>query len=70
MTDKPGESIEITRRTKRGEHYTIEGVDRRTGQKASVEIPAPTLEGRSRKDAEALMRRSIYGTIRAEREGR
>ena len=61
----PRESVEITRVDKRGDYYTVEGVDRRTGKKSSAEVPAPSLEGfRTRRDAEAYMRRSIYGVSR------
>lgn len=56
----PKHRVEITRAVKRGEWYTVEGVA--GGKKTSVDIPAPTVESRSRRDAEALMRRSILGT--------
>lgn len=64
----PKDHSAITRVTKRGDWYTVEGVS--GGRKTSVDIPAPSVESRDRKSAEALMRRSLYGTARAEREGR
>lgn len=70
MSGRPGESIEITKVDKRREHYTVEGVNRRTGERTSVEIPAPTVEERSRKDADRMMRRVLDGTMQQEREAR
>lgn len=43
---------------KKGEWYTVKG-RASNGREVSVDIPAPTVEGRTRKDAEALFARSI-----------
>lgn len=53
--------VDLTKVEKRGEWYHVEGVA--AGKRESVDIPAPSVEGRSRNDAEGLFRRSIYGTV-------
>jgi hypothetical protein len=53
--------VDLTKVEKRGDWYRVEGVV--AGKRESVEIPAPSVEGRSRQDAEGLFRRSIYGTV-------
>lgn len=63
----PKKDVTITRAEKRGEHYTIEGIAE--GRKTTVHIPAPSVEGRSRESAEALMRRGLLGTKRMEERG-
>lgn len=61
----PRKAVEILNVSKRGEWYTVEGVDRRTGKKTSVDIPAPSLEShRTRAAAESYLRRSIFGASR------
>ena len=51
---------------KRGDYYTVTGyVD---GRKVSCEIPAPTVEERSSKDARALAERSLKTTARVEKD--
>lgn len=52
----------ITRADKRGEWHTVEGIV--DGKKVTAHIPAPSIDGKPRKDAEALIRRSLYGTSR------
>ena len=59
------EKVDLTRVTKRGEWYRVEGVA--NGKQGRVDIPAPSVEGRSQKDAEGLFRRSIYGVTAQER---
>jgi hypothetical protein len=68
MNGPDPKNAEITRVTKRGEHYTIEG--RVDGRKTECHIPAPSLEGVPKKAAEAFMRRSLYGTDSMGRDGR
>ena len=50
--------------SKRGDHYTVEGVAE--GRKVSVEIPAPSIEVNKSKEVEAYMRRGLLGTKRME----
>jgi hypothetical protein len=63
----PRQQVEITRVDKRGDWHTVEGVVK--GKKVQAHIPAPSLEGRPRKDAEALIRRSLFGVSRMEDSG-
>lgn len=53
--------------SRRGDFYRINGKDKE-GRVGSVEIPVQTLDKLPRKDAEALMRRGVYGTIHSERD--
>jgi hypothetical protein len=57
--------IQIQEVTKRGEWYTVKGGS--GSEHASVEIPANTVESRSRGDAEALFRRGLAGEILRQR---
>jgi len=57
----PKTQVTVTRVKKEGAYYTVEGVVR-GGKSETVHIPAPTIESRSRQSAEALMRRSLYGS--------
>lgn len=66
-TYDPKKEVDITRATKRGDYYTVQGVAE--GKKAEVHIPAPSLEKMSRRDAEAYMRRGLLGTKRMEERG-
>lgn len=72
MSDKPSydprDKVDLTRIEKRGEWYKIEG--RVKGRKTVVEIAAPDIESKSRREAESLMRRSVYGVDRSEKEAR
>jgi len=54
--------VEITEVSKRGEWYSVKGRTR-DGRTASVDIPAASIEVMSREKSEALMRRSVLGTI-------
>ena len=56
----PESQVVITARTKRGEFYEIQGLV--GGKKVAVEIHAEHVERRPLKEAEALMKRSLYGT--------
>ena len=56
----PRDRVNITSVKKRGDWYSIQGTA--DGKKASVDIPAPSLDGKSASSAEALMRRSLLGT--------
>ena len=55
----PKDKAEVTRVSKRGDWYTVEGYA--SGKKVSIDVPAPSIDGASRREAEALMRRSLYG---------
>lgn len=48
----------MTEVSKRGDWYTVKG-RASDGREVSVDIPAPTVEGHSRRDAEKLFERSI-----------
>ena len=61
----PRDKVDLTKVDKRGEWYTIKGMIK--GRETSVEIPAPTIESRTRREAESLMRRSLYGTAQSEK---
>ena len=61
----PRDKVDLTHVNKRGEWYTVRGVIK--GLETSVEIPAPTIESKTRREAEALMRRSLYGTAQSEK---
>ena len=56
----PRDRVTVTSVKKRGAWYTVQGVA--DGKKASVDIPAPSLDGRPASAAEALMRRSLLGS--------
>ena len=61
----PRSKVDLTHVDKKGEWYKVEGyVD---GRKVGVEIPAPTIESKTRREAESLMRRSLYGTAQSEK---
>ncbi len=74
MSDRPGggrptfdpkDQVHGIESRKRGEWYETTGYV--GGRKVSVGIPANEVEGRSSKDAHALMRRSLLGTANQER---
>jgi hypothetical protein len=57
----PKDRVAVTRVSKRGEWHTVEGIVQ--GRKVTAHIPSPTLDGqKTRTAAEALMRRTLYGT--------
>ena len=60
MSDPKG--VEITDRKKEDGWYKFEGVV--DGKRVSVDVHAKDVESRSRKDAESLAKRSLYGTAR------
>lgn len=64
MTDAydPKAHVHITKVDKRGEWHTVKGIV--AGKEVTAHIPAPSLDGRQRKDAEALIRRTLLGTSR------
>ena len=64
----PRHKVDLTRVSKKGSWYTVEGYV--GGRKTSVEIAAPDIESRSRREAESLMRRSVYGVNRSDKETR
>ena len=64
----PRSKVDLTRVSKRGDWYTVEGYVK--GRKTSVDIPAPSVESKTRREAEALMRRSVYGVAQSEKEAR
>lgn len=66
MTYDPKSEVTITKVEKRGEYHEVEG--RVNGRKVTAGIPAPSLDGRTRKDAEALIRRTLLGTSRMDHE--
>lgn len=59
--------VEITGGTKKGEWETVTGRTK-DGKIASIDIHAKSLEGMSRVDRDALIRRSLFG--QAQQEGR
>lgn len=70
MSDRPSYDpkghVDLTRVEKRGDWYTVEGYVK--GRKSSVDIPAPSIESKTRREAESLMRRSVYGASRSDRD--
>lgn len=65
----PGDGVkigEVTRVSdKGGDFYRVTGVTK-DGKRGSVEIPTTTLDSMSRKQAEGVMRRGVYGSSRSE----
>ncbi len=68
MSDKPSydprDKVDLTRIEKRGEWYKVEG--RVKGRKIEVDIAAPDTESKARREAESLMRRSVFGASKDE----
>src|SRR5437899_86038 len=63
----PGDQVEITRASKRGDWYEVKGVVE--GKKVELSIPSPSVERLSDKEARALMKRGLLGTKRMEDRG-
>lgn len=55
-------NVEITSKKKEDGWYKFEGIV--DGKKVEVDVHAKDVESRSRKDAEDLAKRSLYGTSR------
>jgi hypothetical protein len=60
----PRDKVGLTRVEKKGDYYRVEGVVE--GKKVHAHIPSPSVDGQSRANAEALMRRGLLGTKRLE----
>ena len=54
------EKVDIVDRKKDGEWYKFRGIV--DGKKVEIDVHAKDVESRSRKDAESLAKRSLYGT--------
>ena len=52
--------VNITDQKKEGEWYKFKGIV--DGKRVEVDVHAKDVESRSRKDAESLAKRSLYGT--------
>lgn len=58
MSDQ--EKVDIVSKKKEGEWYKFEGIV--DGKRVGVDVHAKDVESRSRKDADDLAKRSLYGT--------
>lgn len=63
----PNPDVEITRESKREEWVTFEGRTKE-GRKTSIDIHAKSLDGMTRLDRDALVKRSLFG--QAQQEGK